>query len=65
MAILQDRAREVIKSHGGLRKAAKALRLNHSTLLFLAKGRRRNATEGTLRKLGLTRDFQPVRDART
>lgn len=53
MAILQERARAAIKQHGGLRKAARALGINHSTLLFLSDGRRTAANPKTLRAFGL------------
>jgi hypothetical protein len=63
MAILQERARAAIRKHGGLRKAAKALGINHSTLLYLADGKRTAATERTLRALGIQRAYRAVREA--
>ena len=53
MSILMQSARAAIKKHGGLRAAARATGVNHSTLLFLADGRRQNASAKTLRKLGI------------
>jgi hypothetical protein len=58
MPILQERARAAIKQHGGLRKAAKALGINHSTLLYLAEGKRTNASARTLQALGVKRMFR-------
>ena len=63
MPILQQRARAAIKTHGGLRKAARTLGINHSTLLFLAEGKRTTATQKTLRKLGLEAAVRVLREA--
>ena len=62
MAILQERARAAIKQHNGLRAAARALGINHSTLLFLAEGRRTTATVRTLQKLGLQQAVRSLRE---
>ena len=62
MSILQQRARAAIKEHKGLRAAARALKINHSTLLFLAEGKRTAAKPRTLRALGLkAAGYEPIR----
>jgi DNA-binding Xre family transcriptional regulator len=61
MNIVQTRARAAVKQHNGLRKAAKALGVNYSTLSLLQTGKRASASERTLRALGLTREPRPVR----
>jgi len=53
MPILQESARAAIKKHGGLRAAARATGISPSTLLFLADGRRRNASIKTMQRLGV------------
>ena len=63
MAILQERARAAIKQHGGLRKAAQALKIDHSTLLYLAEGKRLTARPKTLRRLGLEPAIRSIRGA--
>jgi molybdenum-dependent DNA-binding transcriptional regulator ModE len=56
MNIVQAKARAAIKAHGGLRKAAKALGVNYTTLSLLANAKRLTATERTLQALGLTKE---------
>jgi DNA-binding Xre family transcriptional regulator len=60
MNIVTERARAAVKKHGGLRKAARALGVNYSTLSLLQNGKRPSASERTLQALGLTRK---IRDA--
>ena len=67
MPIVQERARAAITQHGGLRKAARALRINVTVLSLLADGKRKSASPKTLRALGLKRkervevDHEPLR----
>jgi hypothetical protein len=60
MALLQQRARAAIKAHNGLRKAARALRINHSTLLYLAEGKRTTASKRVLAALGIVQHYRPA-----
>ncbi len=60
MGILQDKAREAIKKYGTVRQAAKELGVSAATISLLASGQRRNASESTLRKLGLTKEVRAL-----
>lgn len=62
MPILQTRARAVIHEHGGLRLAARKLRINHTVLSMLADGKRTGASERTLRALGLTKRVRALKE---
>lgn len=53
MNIIQRTAREAIKQHGGATKAARALKINRTVLVLLADCKRDNASDETVRKLGL------------
>jgi transcriptional regulator with XRE-family HTH domain len=62
MGILQQKAREAIDKYGGVRDAARALGLSASTISLLASGQRKNASESTLRKLGLTKEVRAIKE---
>ena len=53
MNLAQQRAQEVIKQHGGVLKASRALRINKTVLSLLASGDRTSASPKTLRLLGV------------
>ena len=55
MAIVQERARAAIEQHGGVRPAARALRISAGVLSLLADGKRSSAGPKTLRALGIKR----------
>lgn len=53
MNVIQQAARDAIKQHGGVTKAAGALRINRTVLRLLADGQRDNASPETIKRLGL------------
>jgi nitrate reductase beta subunit len=52
---IRHRVRELIAQHGGLRPAARAIRMTPQYLLRLGNGEKTNASAKVLRKLGLVR----------
>jgi len=60
MGILQQKAREAVAKYGGVREAALALGVSAATISLLASGQRINASEATLRKLGLTKEVRTL-----
>lgn len=61
---LKERMRELVKQHGGVRKAARALDIDHGYFSRLWDGSKNNPSDRTLRKLGLTRtvNYQRIGD---
>lgn len=55
MPIVQERAKAAVEQHGGVRPAARALRISAGVLSLLADGKRKSASPRTLRALGLKR----------
>jgi plasmid maintenance system antidote protein VapI len=53
MSSLQKAAQAAIKTHGTIRKAAKALGLDHANLYRISRGTRKAVTAATAAKLGL------------
>lgn len=60
MTLPQERAKAAITKHGGVRKAAKALKINYAVLSLLASGKRISASARTLRALGLTKQVRAM-----
>ena len=60
---LQKRIDDLVKEHGGVRAAARAVDIDPSYLLRLRRGDTAGATDRTLKKLGLTAEVRyfPVR----
>lgn len=52
---IHGRIRELIRQHGSLRAAARAIKMDHSYLFRLAVGEKTEPSEKVLRKLGLKR----------
>lgn len=52
---LTDRIEELVEQHGGLRKAARAVRIDPGYLSRLRAGEKDEPSATTLRKLGLKR----------
>jgi hypothetical protein len=52
---LTERVQELVKEHGGLRKAAYAINIEPGYLCKLGKGEVRSPSELTLRRMGLVR----------
>jgi hypothetical protein len=55
MEILQRKAIQAVKTHGGVRKAARALGIDHAQLWRLQKGELTSAGDKTLAALGITK----------
>ena len=62
---IQKRVSELVEKHGGLRPAARALKMTPQYLYRLGNGEKRNASAAMLRKLGLCRVVTYVRICRT
>ncbi len=54
-ALIRRKIKEVVKEHGGLRPAARHLKIKYSYLGALLDGTRSNPGDSYLRKLGLRR----------
>ncbi len=54
-ALIRRKIKEVVKEYGGVRPAARHLKIKHSYLGSLLDGTRNNPGEWYLRKLGLRR----------
>ncbi len=54
-ALIRRKIKEVVKAHGGLRAAARHLKIKRSYLGSLLDGTRNNPGDSYLRKLGLLR----------
>ncbi len=54
-ALIRRKIREVVKAHGGLRPAARHLKIKYSYLGSLLDGTKNNPGDRYLRKLGLRR----------
>ncbi len=54
-ALIRRKIREVVKEHGGLRPAARHLKIKYSYLGSLLDGTKNNPGDWYLRKLGLRR----------
>jgi hypothetical protein len=54
-ALIRRKIKEVVKAQGGLRPAARHLKINYSYLGALLDGTRNNPGDSYLRKLGLRR----------
>jgi hypothetical protein len=52
---LKRRVADVVRQHGGLRKAARALGMTPQYLWRLGEGEKDNPSDAVLRKLGLKR----------
>lgn len=52
---VRARVAELVKQHGGLRPAARVLRMTPQYLYRLGNGEKKNASAKVLRKLGLRR----------
>lgn len=50
-----ERVAELVKQHGGLRPAARAIKITPQYLYRLGNGEKKNASPAVLRKLGLRR----------
>ena len=65
MPIVQEYAKAAIDKHGGVRPAARKLRISAGVLSLLADGKRPSASPKTLRALGLRRvkitEHHPIR----
>lgn len=64
---LRDAVNALVERHGGVRLAARALRIDHAYLYRLKSGEKDNPTDDVLRKLGLRRvvSYEPIRPMRT
>jgi hypothetical protein len=58
---VRDRIDELMKQHGGLRKAARALQLHASYLSRLRNGHQKNPSPEALRRMGLVKHITYVR----
>lgn len=69
MEEIQAAAQKKIDQHGGVRKAARALRMTPAYLSRLRSGNKQNPSDKILRKLGLRRSIKfesrPPRDSET
>ena len=54
-ALIRRKIKEAVKAHGGLRPAARYLKIKRSYLGSLLDGTRKNPGDSYLRKLGLRR----------
>jgi len=54
---LSDYIAQLEKMHGGLRKAARVLQIDHAYLWRLKMGQKKNPSLSILRKLGLKREI--------
>ena len=54
-ALIRRKIKEAVKAHGGLRPAARHLKVKSSYLVSLLDGTRKNPGDWYLRKLGLRR----------
>ena len=62
---IRQRVAELVARHGGLRPAARALRMTPQYLYRLGNGEKKNASVAMLRKLGLRRVVTYIRSSST
>jgi hypothetical protein len=64
-ATIRQRVAELMTQHGGLRPAARALKMTPQYLYRLGNGEKKNASAAMLRKLGLLRVVTYIRISST